>query len=73
MISAVKSSRRPTSIKKEHQIFPPLGMDAYVETGLKSPKLGPTFPRLAADAPMEDKKSKPKKLKTTAPIINSNI
>ena len=48
-------------------------MDAYVETGLKSPKLGPTFPRLAADAPMEDKKSKPKKLKTTAPIINSNI
>ena len=48
-------------------------MVVYVETGPKSPRLGPTFPRLAAEAPIDDKKSRPNKLNTNAPIIKSSM
>ena len=72
-ISTVKSSSLPMSIKKLLHHFAKLGNDEQLFTGPKSPKAGPTLPRLDADKPTDDLKSIPSIENIKAPIINDNI
>tara|TARA_B110000003_G_scaffold245127_1_gene254695 strand:+ start:304 stop:486 length:183 start_codon:yes stop_codon:yes gene_type:complete len=60
-------------MRNEAKYFPDSGNDEYVNEGPKSPIAGPTFPRLAAETPNEDLKSKPIIVKKNTPEINNKI
>ena len=69
----MNNSSLPKIIRNEAKYFPNFGKDEYVNEGPKSPIAGPTFPRLAAETPNEDLKSRPIKVKKNTPEINNKI
>ena len=73
MISTVNNSSLPRSIKKDDHHLAKRGNSEKVFIGPQDPIEGPTFPKLDAETPNADSKSKPNKAKTKVPIINDNI
>ena len=73
MISTVKSSNLPISIKKERIIFARSGKCAKLLTGPTVPIPGPTFPRQVATAPAAVRKSNPKIDNKIEPNTNIEI
>ena len=69
-IITVKSSNLPISIRKEAHHLLHIDILSNENAGPKSPKAGPTFPRLEAATPMEVIKSNPKIEKPNAPMMN---
>ena len=55
-IKTVKSSKRPSSIKKDAHHFPVIDKPLKLKEGPNSPKAGPTFPKLEAATPIEETK-----------------
>ena len=72
-MSTVNSSNLPNNIKKDDRHLAKRGKSKKVFIGPNEPIEGPTFPRLEAETPNADSKSRPSKAKTTVPIINDNI
>lgn len=68
-IKTVNNSKRPISIKNEQNHFAAFDKWAKLSTGLTLPIAGPILPKEDAAAPKADRKSKPKKVKTTEAII----
>ena len=72
-MSTVNNSSLPNNIKKDAHHLAKRGKSKNVFIGPKEPIDGPTFPRLEAETPNADSKSRPKNAKTIVPIINDSI
>lgn len=73
IINTVKSSNLPTIIKKEAHHLAIDDIWLNVPIGPKSPIEGPTLPKLDADTPKADWKSKPNIENPSAPIIKVSM
>ena len=67
IISTVKSSNLPKSIKKLKIHLPTSGTWEKFATGPTTPKPGPTFPKQVATEPNAESKSRPNKAITMEP------
>ena len=72
-MSTVNSSSLPNNIKKDDHHLAKRGKSKNVFIGPNKPIEGPTFPRLEAETPNADSKSRPNNAKTIVPIINDSI
>ena len=72
-IKTVNNSNLPINIKKAAHHFPAVGISIKLLEGPKSPKEGPTLPKLEAATPTDDSKSRPNKAKPKDPKIKDNI
>ena len=72
-MSTVNSSSLPNKIKKDDHHLANRGRSKNGFIGPNEPIEGPTFPRLEADTPNADSKSRPNNAKTIVPIINESI
>ena len=72
-MSTVNSSSLPNNIKKDDHHFAKRGNSKKVFIGPNEPIEGPTFPKLEAETPNADTKSKPKIAKTIVPKMKDKI
>ena len=73
IIKTVNSSSLPRSIKKDDHHLASNGNSKKVFVGPNIPIDGPTFPRLDAETPSADSKSRPKNAKTIVPIMKDSM
>ena len=73
IIITVNNSSLPRSIKKQDHHLAKKGSSEKVFIGPNEPIEGPTFPKLEAETPNADTKSKPKIAKTIVPKMKDKI
>ena len=72
-IKTVKSSTRPSNIKKESHHVPAIDKPLKLKEGPNAPNAGPTCPKLEAATPIEETKSSPVMENPKEPMIKDNI